>query len=135
MKNNKYSLQGIYKKVLVTGGAGFVGSNLVAPLLEDGLEVISPDDYSAGSKKNLKDIKKKYTNKFKQVDCDITNKKKTALYFKGVDVVFHQACSKMTIFIIKPKRHLEVNATGTFNLLELSKQYGVKKLSTGVKLI
>ena len=90
MKNNKYSLKGIYKKALVTGGAGFIGSNLVDSLLEDGLEVISLDDYSAGSKKNLKDIKKKYPNKFKQVDCDITNKKKTLLYFKGPDVVFYK---------------------------------------------
>ena len=88
MKNNKYSLQGIYKKELVTGGAGFVGSNLVAPLLEDGLEVISPDDYSAGSKKNLKDIKKKYTNKFKQVDCGITNKKKQNYTLKALMLFF-----------------------------------------------
>jgi UDP-glucose 4-epimerase len=134
MEKNKYSLKGIYRKALVTGGAGFIGSNLVESLLEDGLEVVSLDDYSAGSKKNLEDVQQKYGNNLTQADCDITDKKKTALYFKGVDIIFHQACSKMTICLINPTRDLEVNATGTFNLLELAKENKVKKfihVSTG----
>lgn len=134
MEKNKYSLKGIYRKALVTGGAGFIGSNLVESLLEDGLEVVSLDDYSAGSKKNLEDVQQKYGNNLTQADCDITDKKKTALYFKDVDIIFHQACSKMTICLIDPTRDLEVNATGTFNLLELAKENKVKKfihVSTG----
>lgn len=129
-----YSLSKKYKKAIVTGGAGFIGSNLVESLLDDGLEVISLDDYSVGKKENLENLKKKFKKKFQEIKCDITDKKKTEIYFKDIDIVFHQACSKMTICLINPKRDLEVNATGTFNLLELAKQYGVKKfvhVSTG----
>jgi UDP-glucose 4-epimerase len=132
--DKKYSLLGVYKKAIVTGGAGFIGSNLVESLLEDGLEVISLDDYSVGKKSNLADVQKKYGNSLKQIHCDITDEKKTETYFEGVDIVFHHACSKMTICLINPKRDLEVNAVGTFNLLELAKKYNVKKfvhVSTG----
>lgn len=131
---NGYSLKGIYKKALVTGGAGFVGSNLVESLLEDGLEVISIDDYSAGKEKNHLDLIAKYGDKLSAIDCDITDKIKLEKYFEGVDVVFHQACSKMTICLKDPLRDLAVNAGGTFNLLELARDYKVKKfvhVSTG----
>ena len=130
----KYSLKGIYSKAIVTGGAGFVGSNLVESLLEDDLSVISIDNYSAGKKINLLGLKDKYGDLFQEVDCDITDKEELRKYFDGVDVVFHQACSKMTICLIDPLRDLEVNAGGTFNLLNLSKEFGVKKfvhVSTG----
>ncbi|MBX2827778.1 MAG: SDR family NAD(P)-dependent oxidoreductase [Flavobacteriaceae bacterium] len=131
---NKYSLNGIYKKAIVTGGAGFVGSNLVASLLEDGLEVISIDDYSAGKERNLEDVKERFGDRLQAVNCDITDKESLSQYFGDVDVVFHQACSKMTICLKDPLRDLEVNAAGTFNLLELARDTGVKKfvhVSTG----
>jgi UDP-glucose 4-epimerase len=134
LNENKYKLTGIFKKAIVTGGAGFIGSNLVKSLLEDGLEVISLDDYSVGKRNNLYDMQKKYKKNFQQIHCDITDKKKTEIYFEGVDIVFHQACSKMSICLIDPKRDLEVNATGTFNLLELAKKFNIKKFihaSTG----
>lgn len=130
----QYSLSGIYKKALVTGGAGFVGSNIVESLLLDGLEVISVDDYSAGKEKNLIDLKKRYGKKLQTINCDITDKVELSKYFEGVDVVFHQACSKMTICLKDPLRDLAVNAGGTFNLLELSRDFNVKKfvhVSTG----
>lgn len=131
---NKYSLKGIYKKAIVTGGAGFVGSNLVESLLEDGIEVISIDDYSAGKERNLDDLKNRYGSLLTAVDCDITNKYNLSVHFNDIDVVFHQACSKMTICLKDPLRDLEVNAAGTFNLLELSRDNNVKKfvhVSTG----
>lgn len=134
IKNNKYSLEGIFKKAIVTGGAGFVGSNLVESLLEDGLEVISIDDYSAGKERNLEDLKEKYGYKLQAIDCDITDKEKLSQYFNDIDVVFHQACSKMTVCLKDPLRDLEVNAAGTFNLLELARDTKVKKfvhVSTG----
>jgi len=130
----KYSLRGVYKRAIVTGGAGFVGSNLVESLLRDGILVISLDDYSAGKPENLLDLKEEFGDQLQEVVCDITDKKKTGQYFKGVDVVFHQACSKMTICLKDPLRDLEVNAAGTFNLLELARDNGVKKfvhVSTG----
>lgn len=134
MDIRKYSLKGYFKKAIVTGGAGFVGSNLVESLLADGLEVISIDDYSAGKERNLKDLIQQYGNKLEAVNCDVTNREQLEQYFDGVDVIFHQACSKMTICLKNPLRDLEVNAAGTFNLLDLAKKYNVKKfvhVSTG----
>lgn len=131
---NNYSLKGKFKKALVSGGAGFVGSNLVESLLADGLDVVSIDDYSAGKPANLADVHLKYGDKLTEVDCDITDKAKLAQYFEGVDVVFHQACSKMTVCLKDPLRDLMVNAGGTFNLLELARDHKVKKfvhVSTG----
>ena len=129
-----YSLKNKYKKALVTGGAGFIGSHLVESLLEDGLKVVSIDDYSAGKHENLAFLHDKYGDMLQEVDCDITDKQKLEPYFDEIDVVFHQACSKMTICLTDPKRDLEVNAGGTFNLLELARDTGVEKfvhVSTG----
>lgn len=129
-----YSLKNIYKKAMVTGGAGFIGSHLVESLLEDGLEVVSIDDYSAGKSENLSFLHEKYGEKLQEVNCDITDPVELKRHFKEIDVVFHQACSKMTICLTDPKRDLEVNAGGTFNLLELARDTGVQKfvhVSTG----
>lgn len=132
--DERYSLKGKFCKAIVTGGAGFVGSNLVESLLEDGLTVISIDDYSAGKKRNLADLHEKYGSQLIEADCDVTDRDNLERYFDGVDVVFHQACSKMTICLKDPLRDLEVNAAGAFNILELSRKHGVKKVvhvSTG----
>jgi nucleoside-diphosphate-sugar epimerase len=121
-----------YRKAIVTGGAGFIGSHLVEELLKMGLEVISIDDYSAGKKENLKPFLS--NPKFQEVNCDVTDYNKLKPYFKGMDIVFHEAASKKTICLRDPRRDLEVNAKGTFNILELAKDFKVKKIvhaSTG----
>jgi len=121
-----------YKKALITGGAGFIGSHLAEELTTRGFPVVSIDDYSAGKKINLKHLKK-YKN-FTEAKCDITDMKKLPQYFKGVDIVFHNAASKKSVCLIDPRRDLEVNGAGTFNLLELSSKNKVKKFiqaSTG----
>lgn len=121
-----------YKRAIVTGGAGFVGSHLVDSLLEDGIEVISIDDYSGGKESNL--AHHKGNKNLHEIKCDITDYNTLKKYFDGVDIVFHQAVSKMTVCLRDPRRDLEVNAEGTFNLLELSRDFGVKKFvhaSTG----
>lgn len=127
-----FSLTGIYRRAIVTGGAGFVGSHIVEELLKDGLEVISIDDYSGGKHENLAAFLP--NPRFTEVECDITNLEALRPHFKDVDVVFHQAVSKMTVCLKDPRRDLEVNAKGTFNLLELARDHGVKKFvhaSTG----
>jgi nucleoside-diphosphate-sugar epimerase len=121
-----------YKKAMVTGGAGFIGSHLVEELLKLGVEVISIDDYSAGKKENLSEFLKNPL--LRVVKCDVTDYRHLKRYFKGVDIVFHEAASKKTICLKNPRRDLEVNAKGTFNILELSRDFGVKKIvhaSTG----
>ncbi|MBM2820455.1 MAG: UDP-glucose 4-epimerase [Candidatus Berkelbacteria bacterium] len=121
-----------YKKALVTGGAGFIGSHICEELVTRGFPVVSIDDYSAGKKINLKHLRK-YKN-FTEAKCDITDSKKLKRYFKGVDIVFHNAASKKNVCLINPVRDLEVNGAGTFNLLELSSKNKIKKFihaSTG----
>jgi len=127
-----FPLTGVYKRAIVTGGAGFVGSHLVESLLADGLEVISIDDYSGGKHENLSAFVGH--PRFTEVDCDITDLDRLRPHFAGVDVVFHEAVSKMTVCLKDPRRDLEVNAKGTFNLLELARDHGVRKFvhaSTG----
>lgn len=121
-----------FKKALVTGGAGFIGSHIVEALVKMGVETISIDDYFAGKEENLSHLKT-YPN-FHEVKCDITNYDELAKHFPGVEVVFHQAASKKTICLNDPRRDLDINAKGTFNLLELSLIHHVKKFvhaSTG----
>jgi len=121
-----------YKRALVTGGAGFIGSHLVEELLNQGLEVVSIDNYSTGKKENLKGCRE--NPGLFEVECDITKYEDLRQYFQGIDIVFHEAASKKTICLKDPRRDLEVNAKGTFNVLELSKEFGVKKIlhaSTG----
>ncbi len=114
-----------FKKALVTGGAGFIGSHLVEELVQMGIETISIDNYSAGKHENLEHLAH-YPN-LHEVNCDVTDLEHLGQYFSGVEVVFHQAASKKTICLRDPRRDLDVNAKGAFNLLELSVKHGVKK--------
>jgi nucleoside-diphosphate-sugar epimerase len=128
----RYSLAGTYRRALVTGGAGFVGSHLVDSLLADGLEVVSLDDYSAGKAENLTQCHR--FKGFQEVNYDITEAGGLNRFFEGVDVVFHQACSKNTVCLRDPARDLAVNALGTLNVLTAARAAGVKKFvheSTG----
>jgi len=121
-----------FKKALVTGGAGFVGSHIVEALVKSGVETISVDDYFAGKHENLAHLSK-YPN-FHEETCDVTDFAGLDALFPGVEVVFHEAASKKTICLNNPRRDLQINAEGTFNLLELSLKHGVKKFvhaSTG----
>lgn len=114
-----------FKKALVTGGAGFIGSHLVEELVTMGVETISIDNYFAGKHENLEHLKK-YPN-FHEETCDVTDLGHLETFFPGVDVVFHQAASKKTICLNNPRKDLEINAEGAFNMLELSVKYGIKK--------
>ncbi len=114
-----------YKRALVTGGAGFIGSHIVEELLNEGLEVISIDNYFAGKEENLMPFKGNPL--FTEAVCDITNYHDLKTCFQDVDIIFHEAASKKTICLNDPRRDLEINAKGTFNLLELSRDFGVKK--------
>ena len=121
-----------YRKALVTGGAGFIGSHIVERLLNLGLEVISVDNYFAGKKENLSHLHSFST--FKEVNCDVTDYHSLKKLFPGVDIVFHEAASKKTICLNDPRRDLDINAKGAFNILELARDFEVKKVvhaSTG----
>jgi UDP-glucose 4-epimerase len=129
------SLQGnafIYKKALVTGGAGFIGSHIIEELLKLGVEVVSIDNYFAGKHENLADLESQ--DLLHEIECDVTDYDTLKQYFEGVEIVFHEAASKKTICLNDPRRDLDINAKGTFNILELARDFGVKKVvhaSTG----
>ncbi|MCB0736890.1 MAG: NAD-dependent epimerase/dehydratase family protein [Bacteroidetes bacterium] len=114
-----------FKKALVTGGAGFVGSHLVEELVKMGVYTISVDNYFAGKHENLEHLKD-YDN-FQEENCDILDYDRLDELYQGVEVVFHQAASKKTICMNNPRLDLDINAKGAFNLLELAMKHGVKK--------
>ncbi|MFA6254103.1 MAG: NAD-dependent epimerase/dehydratase family protein [Candidatus Paceibacterota bacterium] len=109
-------------KIIVTGGAGFIGSNLTDKLIERGDEVIVIDNLSGGKKEqiNPKAI-------FHQLD--ITNLKSIKPIFTGFDYVFHLAALPQVFYSIDhPVETNEINATGTLNVLLAAKEAGVKKV-------
>ena len=113
-------------KCIITGGAGFIGSNLADKLISNGHKVIIIDNLSTGSKKNLKNVKKKI--KFFNHDISIDSDKFRKL-FKGVDWVFHLAGLADIVPSIKnPKKYFRANVEGTLNVINASKDSRVKKL-------
>lgn len=108
-------------KVIVTGGAGFIGSHLADKLIELGHEVIVIDNLMLG--------KKEFVNKkAKFVKADIRDYKKISPYFKGVEVVFHLAADpRLQISIEDPMTTHEINVTGTLNVLTASWKNNVNK--------
>jgi UDP-glucose 4-epimerase len=121
-----------FKKALVTGGAGFIGSHLVEELVNLGVETISIDNYFAGKHENLAHLKK-FPN-FQEVECDTRDYDKLDQLLPGVEVIFNEAASKKTICMRDPGMDLQINGGGTLNLLQLSIKHGVKKFvhaSTG----
>lgn len=121
-----------YSRALVTGGAGFIGSHIVGDLLAEGIEVISVDNYLSGKRKNLAPFRD--CPSFTEVECDVCDYRRLRQYFEDVDIVFHEAASKKTICMNDPRRDLAINGCGTFNILELAREFSVKKLvhaSTG----
>lgn len=121
-----------YSKALVTGGAGFIGSHVVEELVKSGIYTISVDNYFAGKEENLAHLR--HYDNFQEEKCDVLDVERLDELFDGVDVVFHQAASKKTICLNNPRLDLDINAKGTFNLLELAVKHEVKKFvhaSTG----
>ncbi len=111
-------------KVIVTGGAGFIGSHLVDKLLSHNFDVIVLDNLSTGRFQNLDHIK----NKIKFVECNIDLSGDWTKNFEGVDWVIHLAAlADIVPSIQKPESYFQSNVTGTFNILEASRKYGIKK--------
>ena len=111
-------------KILVTGGAGFIGSHLVEKLLEKNYKVIVIDDLSTGRLENLKPFLKKI--KFYKKDI---SKSIVSHLFKNIDIVYHLAAlADIVPSINSPKKYFEANVLGTLNILEDSLKNNVKKV-------
>lgn len=115
-----------HKKVLVTGGAGFIGSNLCESLLETNNEVICMDNLSTGHYKNIEHLRD--NKNFKWVDADIRDPEVCIDICRGVDVVLHQAALGSVPRSIKdPISSVNNNITGFVNLLWASVQNKVSR--------
>jgi nucleoside-diphosphate-sugar epimerase len=121
------------KKVIVTGGAGFIGSHICEGLLPLGADVYCLDDFSAGKKSNVA-FMTEHSN-FHVVAKDICDDdEEMARLFDGTQIVFHNAASKKNVCLINPRRDLDVNAGGALNLLQYALKFKVSKFvhaSTG----
>ena len=103
-------------KCLVTGGAGFVGTNLIKKLLKEGHEVVSVDNLSTGSIENYVDGCKYY-----EVDmCDVKDYSK---YIKDCDTIFHMAAlARIQTSLSEPRHHIINNFQSTLNILDWSRE-------------
>jgi UDP-glucose 4-epimerase len=109
-------------KALVTGGAGFIGSNVVGLLLGEGHEAVVLDDISSGYEENLHD-------EAGFVRGDVTDREVVDSAMTGCDVVFHLAASVgNTRSIDDPARDSQVNAIGTVNVLESARTHGIRRV-------
>ena len=111
-------------KILVTGGAGFIGSHLCERLVSDGHVVIAIDDFSTGQASNLRHLAN--FKDFSLVEGSILDLKMIAPIIKSVDYVFHLAAAVGVFNIInKPLASLLTNIRGTENILEAAHDSGI----------
>jgi len=131
-ENVKGELQSSPKTWLVTGVAGFIGSNLLETLLKLGQRVVGLDDFSTGTKKNLDQVKAlvsaRQWNAFRFVEADICDLAACQSACRGVDYVLHQAAlGSVPRSLDDPAGSHRSNATGFLNVLEAARQAGVKR--------
>lgn len=111
------------KKFLVTGGAGFIGSNIVEDLVKKGHFVRVLDNFSTGKDENLKEV----INKIELIKGDICNKDICSEVTVGLDFVLHQAALRsVPKSLDNPREYNEVNIAGTLNMLEASCENKIK---------
>ena len=113
-----------FNSILVTGGAGFIGSELTRQLCGEGTHITVVDNLINGKRENLDGLP---THQVELVVEDIRNNDRMAELLRGVDIVFHLACLGVRHSVHDPHENHAVNATATLQLLTLAKEAGVKR--------
>jgi CDP-paratose 2-epimerase len=118
-------------KILITGGAGFIGSNVANSFLEKGHHVYTVDNYSReGSLKNLQWLTQRYskTGRFVAIENNISHPE-SQRWVRDIDVIFHYAGQVgVQASIENPTKDLRENIIGTFNILEYARKFSNKPL-------
>ena len=111
--------------VLVTGGAGFIGSHLAQRLLDEGARVRVLDDLSTGRRQNLEG----FADRVELLEASVTDPEACARACRGVDYVLHQAAlPAVQRSVARPRATHDVNATGTLNVLLAAREAGVRRV-------
>ncbi len=114
------------KKILITGGAGFVGSHLAEALVENN-EIILLDNFLSGFKENIANLLK--NKNVALIEGDIRDKETVKKAVAGADIVFHEAAQiNPAKAVSDPYFDFNINVDGGFNVLDAARQAGVKKL-------
>ena len=115
------------KRILVTGGAGFIGSHIVDLLCDEGCtEIVALDNMVRGRPENLADARAR--GPVRLVHGDIRDSNLMASLVKSADIVFHQAALRITHCAAEPRLAMEVMVQSTFDLLELCVQHKIEKV-------
>ena len=114
------------QRILVTGGAGFIGSHLVDALMKQNAEVRVLDDLSAG---NIDNVRKWLNNpRFSFIQGDLLTQKDTLKAVRGYAVIFHLAANpEVRLSSVAPDVHFDQNIMATYNLLEAARKSGAVK--------
>ena len=111
-------------RIIVTGGAGFIGSHLTEKLLSMGADITVVDNFSTGRKDNLKD----FIKKINVIEADISLEGEWQKCFQDADWVIHLAAlADIVPSIENPRRYFESNVSGTLNVLEAAKNSNIKR--------
>jgi UDP-glucose 4-epimerase len=115
-------------RVFITGAAGFIGSHLVDRLLADGHEVVGYDNYSTGIQRFLEGASR--NPGFRMIKGDLLNAMAMSEAMTGCDFVFHLAANADVRFgTDDPRRDLDQNTIGTFNVLEAMRVKGIRRIA------
>ena len=115
-------------KILVTGGAGFIGSNLCEALLQEGHEVVCLDNFATGKMENIQPLLDNFPDRFTLITGDIRKGEDCRKAVEGVEYVFHEAAlGSVPRSINDPVTTNEVNISGFLNMLVAARDAGVKR--------